>query len=103
MKPGLRLVEFSLYIAPSLRQARRAQGCLFAEVRPADGRYFSLTAWESPAAMKRYARSWPHRIAMARAAVLATESRFHHFHAEGPPDWTDALARWRAAGLDRAA
>ncbi len=103
VKNRFRLLEFSLYVGPSLRQARMAEGCLFAAVRPYAGRYFSLTAWASPAAMKRYAQSGPHRCAMARVSVLSTDSRFHHFHADEIPDWPEALDRWHAAGLRDAA
>ena len=103
VKNRFRSLEFSRYVGPSLRQARMAEGCLFAAVRPHDGRYFSFTAWDSPAAMKRYARSGPHRRAMARASVLSSDSRFHHFHADELPDWSEALDRWHAAGLRDAA
>ena len=98
VKNAFRLIEFTLYVAPSLRQARAAPGCLHAEVFPADGYYFSLTAWQSPADMKRYARSRPHLYAMRRASVLSSASRFHHFQAETIPTPADALSRWRLAG-----
>ncbi|MDJ0629921.1 MAG: hypothetical protein QNJ44_16805 [Rhodobacter sp.] len=93
----LKRIEFSLYILPVLLQARRAHGNLHAEVTFRDDIHFSLTAWNSPAAMKRYAQSLPHRLAMARAPRLADFSQFHHWHADNAPDWTEAIDRWKQA------
>ena len=93
----LKRIEFSLYILPALRQARSADGNRFAAVTARHGVHFSLTAWDSPAAMKRYARSRPHRLAMLRAPRLADFSQFHHWHADAMPDWEEAIDRWRLA------
>lgn len=87
---------FFLLAAPSLRQAQEADGNLFSQVKGAQGRQFSLTAWESPAAMKVYAKSGAHARAMAAAARVASDGYFHFYHSDALPDWGDALARWYA-------
>ncbi len=87
---------FSFFAVPAFMQARRAPGNRFADARFVDGRHFSLSAWESPQAMRAYAVSGPHARAM-RAASWLGSGPFARYTADAPPDWDEALAVWYAA------
>lgn len=81
----------------SLRQARRAPGCVQSGVTARDGGFYSLTVWDSPAARDAYARSGAHLQAMRAARRLLTGFRAHSFTSDTVPAWDEALARWHAA------
>jgi hypothetical protein len=87
---------FSAYAVPAFLQARNAPGNRFADARFVDGRHFSLSAWESPRAMRDYAISGRHARAM-RAARWLGSGPFAHYASDAPPSWEEALAVWRAA------
>ncbi|MEM8919841.1 MAG: hypothetical protein AAGB25_00635 [Pseudomonadota bacterium] len=91
---GLKLAEFQVRAFLSLRQARKADGNLHAAVAIRHGLHFSLSVWDTPAAMKRYAASGAHLKTMTRAPAITTESEFHHFICERIPTWDDALREW---------
>lgn len=95
LKSSLRAPEFLLRSALSMRQARRHPGNLFAGVNVADGMMFSLTAWESPVAMKEFARKAEHLNALQSCVRLTEWYRFHHYLCRSTPVWDDALTRWR--------
>ncbi|MEL7215072.1 MAG: hypothetical protein AAGJ96_03935 [Pseudomonadota bacterium] len=88
---------FYLLAAPSLMQARRTVGCVFAETTTETGVVFSITGWDSPAAMKRYARAWPHRLAAWSTPYLTASDRFFHFYAAERPSLAEAISRWHSA------
>jgi hypothetical protein len=87
---------FSAYAVPAFLQARNAPGNRFADARFVDGRHFSLSAWESPRAMRDYATSARHARAM-RAARWLGSGPFAHYVSDDLPTWEAALAVWRAA------
>lgn len=87
---------FSFYAVPAFLEARRAPGNLFADSRVMDGRHFSLSAWESPRAMRDYATSGRHARAMRAAAWLGS-GPFAHYVSDDVPTWEKALAVWCAA------
>jgi len=89
--------EFAFRSFLALRQARRAQGCLGAQVFPGPEGFFSLTLWDSAAAMKTYATTGAHGRLLRRAPVIAEVFRFHHFPAEVMPEPAEARAHWYAA------
>jgi hypothetical protein len=93
---------FNFYAVPAFLDARRAPGNRFADARFVDGRHFSLTAWESPRAMRDYALSPRHARAM-RATSWLGAGPFAHYSSEHLPTWDEALAVWRAAHGDSAA
>ncbi len=96
VKSALHLPYFFMLAAPSLRQAQSFDGNVFAQVKSTQGRQFSLTVWETPAAMKVYARSGAHGRAMAAVARVARDGYFHFYQSDELPEWDDALARWNA-------
>ncbi|TMM55324.1 antibiotic biosynthesis monooxygenase family protein [Sulfitobacter sabulilitoris] len=89
------LLPFYFYTRRALRQARRAKGCVKAGLIAADGCYLSVSVWESPGDMKRYAASGAHAQALRASRWLVAWFRFHHFQSEEPPRMSQALAYWR--------
>lgn len=102
VKSALRWPEFFLLTMGSLVQARRAPGVLSAQVFPEEEGFFSLSVWESPAAMKRYATSGAHGRAMRRSARVAVVFPFHHFPCDDIPTPQQAVQLWRAREAERA-
>lgn len=96
---GMRFApEFYLFASMALRQAQRDASCLSASTFQRKGLDFSLTVWESPAAMKTYALSGAHARLLGRADRLAEVFHFHHFHCDAAPSQDEAYVRWRAYG-----
>jgi hypothetical protein len=87
---------FNFYAVPAFLEARRSPGNRFADARFVDGRHFSLSAWESPRAMRDYATSGRHARAM-RAASWLGSGPFANYVSDDLPTWDEALAVWRAA------
>jgi heme-degrading monooxygenase HmoA len=52
--------------------------------------HFTLSGWESEAAMKQFARGGAHLDAMKQSAKLATELRTYTYEADQLPDWNTA-------------
>ena len=94
-RPGVRFAGLALLSALSLVQARLSPGCLLARAFPSDGRLLSMTVWDSPAAMKRFARSGPHRLAMRLSGRLAVVDRFVHYQTASLPTVEEGRMRWR--------
>lgn len=94
-RPGGWVLLVTLLSLLSLLQARLTKGCASALVFEADGRFLSMTVWTSPAAMKRFARSGPHRLAMRLADRTAETDRFVHYQTGSMPTMAEGRARWR--------
>lgn len=98
------LLPFFILTQFAMRQARRASGCVSARVFERDGAYFSITVWDSPAAMKRYATTGAHAWAMKASPYLVAWFIFHHYQTEDTrPRIRDAYALWQGARRLRAA
>ena len=66
---------------------------LFAQ--PFSSNYWTLSAWESSAAMGAFMRASPHREAMVELPKVLSEFRTWRWTSTGralPPSWDDALA-----------
>jgi hypothetical protein len=81
---------FQFYAVPAFLQARSAPGNRFADARVVDGRHFSLSAWDSPQAMRAYATSGRHLRAM-RAARWLGDGPFAQYTTDDLPTWEEAL------------
>lgn len=92
---GGRLAVLAVLSALSLVQARLSRGCVQARAFPVDGQLLSMTVWDSPAAMKRFARSGPHRLAIRLSGWLAETDRFVHYQTGRPPTVEEGRMRWR--------
>ncbi|MEM7270986.1 MAG: antibiotic biosynthesis monooxygenase [Pseudomonadota bacterium] len=93
----LGFLRFARHARRAMRQAKTAEGCLFAEANRTDGLFFSLTAWEDEAALLAFSRSGDHLEAMRAMGRIGENRGFHRYHSDAPPAWTDALNRWRQA------
>lgn len=52
--------------------------------------HFTLSAWQSEADLKRFARSGEHSTAMKHTRELATEVRTYTYSSDTLPDWSNA-------------
>lgn len=52
--------------------------------------HFTLSAWQSEADLKRFARSGEHSTAMKHTRELATEVRTYTYSSDSLPDWSNA-------------
>ena len=87
--------EFWRHAIPSFNQCRAADGCLLAETFREDGFMHTLTAFETRAALRAFARSGAHRNA-AKAFQRIASGKILSWEAETLPDRAEALAIWRA-------
>jgi hypothetical protein len=87
---------FVNHAVAALGEARAAPGCIWAGTHAQRGYAFSLSVWNSPADMKRYARSRLHARAMRWAWMTAEVTRFCHFPVGAVPSWDEAIAQWDA-------
>ena len=91
----LLMPAFQVFAVPSFAQSSGAEGNRLTDARFVDGRYFSLSAWDSPAAMRAYAKSGAHARAV-RASSWLGSGPFTFFTSLTPPTWEEALEKWRA-------
>ncbi len=64
--------------------------------QPLRSDYWTLSAWEGPAALGRFLREDPHREAMVDLPKTLSEFKTWRWKATGtalPPSWDDALTR----------
>jgi hypothetical protein len=64
--------------------------------QPLRSDYWTLSAWEGPAALGRFLREDPHREAMVELPKTLSEFKTWRWKATGtalPPSWDDALTR----------
>jgi hypothetical protein len=92
-----RLASFFMKTMPSLKQAQKAPGNLFAETHNFDLlTYGTLSGWESEAAMRGYRNSGAHLEAMKVSRAMTVLLQSSHFETEERPTLADALARMEA-------
>ncbi|MEU0738370.1 DUF3291 domain-containing protein [Streptomyces sp. NPDC006134] len=80
------------------RQVSRAPGAYGASLKaePFKRTFWTLSAWESPEALKDFARSGPHAPTSRKLAAQMRDARFVTWTAAGddlPPSWTEAQRR----------
>ncbi|MFI9342733.1 DUF3291 domain-containing protein [Streptomyces sp. NPDC052773] len=80
------------------RQVSRAPGAYGATLKaePLKRTFWTLSAWESPAALKTFARSGPHGPTARILAAEMKDAKFATWTVPGdrlPPDWTEAVRR----------
>lgn len=90
------LPAFFWYALSSVSQAKRAPGNLSTTTRRrAKNAFWTLTVWESEAAMRAYMNSGSHRQAMPKLAQWCDEASVVHWQTEveHPPSWQEAEQR----------
>ena len=82
----------------ALAAARKAPGCVHAELFRRGRLYFALSVWRSEAEMQAYARGAAHGPLMPLAGSLMKSFRNESWDSDTMPDRDAALARWQALG-----
>lgn len=91
-----RLPAFARHVAQIVRQSHNAPGRLYqSTTHKGLLRYYTLTAWESEAAMKKFRNSGAHLAAMKDLQRLSDDYGSTHFQAEAIPNWEQALTLLR--------
>lgn len=83
--------RFAWHAVRSMRQARTAEGNLFADARRIDGVHHTLTVWTSRDAMRAYLVAGAHLEAM-KAFKDIGEGTTVGYTADAVPTWWSALA-----------
>ena len=84
---------FWRHAIPSLQQAKRAPGNLFADVRKIDGVQHTLTVWDDRKAMRAYLSSGAHLRAIRAFRVIGS-GRICGYETDRQPGWDEALEYW---------
>ncbi|MEX0327663.1 MAG: hypothetical protein AB3N07_02980 [Ruegeria sp.] len=87
--------EFFWRAGQALKQAQGDPLCLYADVFPHNGIYFSLSVWQDIEAMLTFAQSGPHRRVLEVSDRLAISHEFHHFPCIAVPSQDQALRVWK--------
>lgn len=90
---------FFRHAIPSLIQARKAPGNIFADVRRVAGVQHTLTVWESRAAMRAFVSSGAH-LKAAGAFRQIGRGRMCGYEVDRQPSWDEALDYWHQYGRE---
>jgi hypothetical protein len=82
--------KLSLWGLKISRQAKTQKGFIRMKNTGFGYLHFTLSAWESEADLKNFARCGAHLEAMKESRNLATEIRIYTFRSEQIPDWREA-------------
>lgn len=99
LKAPWHALSFWWHAIRSMRQAISAPGNLRAETKTINGVHHTLTVWESPAAMRAYLTTSPHKEAMSAFSKIAT-GKVYGYLADVPPDWSEVHDIWLTKGRD---
>jgi heme-degrading monooxygenase HmoA len=93
-----RLPRFLRYVMAIKRQLDKTEGLMGYSLlaKPIRSNYWTLSAWESDEALRRFIREPPHRDAMADLPNYLSGFKTTRWMAAWnglPPRWSDALAR----------
>ena len=91
-------IRFFRAVQEIRRQLRDAKGLIgySLRARPLSGRYFTLSAWESPEALDAFVQTEPHARNMREIGPMLGDTGFRSWElpaSELPPSWTDAQQR----------
>ncbi|WP_297370218.1 antibiotic biosynthesis monooxygenase [Acidocella sp.] len=95
------LPGFAVYALRSLRQARFATGFLGGSLlNDYERTFWTMTAWDDEAAMRRFMNAGAHVAAMRRLAGWCDEASVVHWQQSGTalPDWAEADTKMREEG-----
>ena len=95
------LLPFAYHANRSRRQAESAAGCRRVHVRKTRGlTFWTLSLWESEAALRQYLTGGAHRQAMPKLAQWCDEAAVTHWEHEttDEPSWDAAAARLAKQG-----
>jgi len=86
-----RVLPFVRFSVMSMKQAKKADGCLYATASNGGWRIgYTLTAWVSREAMLQFRNSGAHKQAMQQTGRLARRYRTFVWEADELPGWKQA-------------
>lgn len=93
-----RILPWAIYTAQVVKQLARADGLVGYSLlaRPLSKRFWTLSAWESEAALRAFVQDQPHRRIMTALAPHMDKTKFVRWIVKGcdlPLRWDDALRR----------
>jgi hypothetical protein len=97
----LYLPGFAWFTLRSVRQVKRAEGLLHQAVaRDQEGAFWTLTTWQSEAAMRGFRNTGAHRKVMPLLAEWCDEATYAHWvqNENTSPSWAEAGRRLIAEG-----
>ncbi len=83
----------------AMAAAKSAPGNRLADARSHNGYHHTLSVWDTKEDMLAFIHGKVHGAAIKAFPDIAMGKTFG-YHAEGPPDWDAALARWHADAVD---
>jgi hypothetical protein len=93
------LPGFFLWSQRSIKQARTAAGYKAGfTLMDKSWTFWTMTGWESEAAMKAYRGSEFHKTAMKKLPDWCDEASVAHWTGDALPDWTEAWDRMQKEG-----
>lgn len=102
LKSYWRVVPFFIYTAQVVKQLASAEGLLGYSflARPLSKRFWTLSAWETEAALRYFVQQPPHKRIMTALAPHMDETMFVRWAVKGsqlPLNWDDALRRFESS------
>jgi heme-degrading monooxygenase HmoA len=91
---------FMKHVSRINRQLRQSEGIIDSRLRGGFARNYTLTAWESKAAMQRFRKQGAHLDAMRAISHVSNEYASCHYEADTLPDWKEALQKVHACLSD---
>jgi len=97
---SLRFLPAHLFYAiRALRQARRSDGCLAADVRQLGLRVFwTRTLWRDHRVLRDFMVSGAHRAVLPKLQLWCDEASLADWESESLPDWGEAETKMRRTG-----
>jgi quinol monooxygenase YgiN len=100
LKHAGHMPRFMLYTARIVNQLRRSEGLAGYSLRAnlISHEFWTLSAWKSEALLRKFVDTVPHAQTMNDLVGKMGPTGFIRWQVTGadlPPDWTDALTRWR--------
>ena len=96
LKTNLYYPRFMYHAVPSMIQAQKADGNLFAETKTIKGCHHTLTVWEDKTSMRKYMVSGAHVKAMKVTKEIAdlSNTKTYGYEADHVPTWEEAIVQW---------
>ena len=93
--------EFLFRALASVRQARRSDGCLGADIRrEVQLIFWTRTLWQDEQSMRTFIMTGAHRVVMPKILDWCDEASLAHWqqNSDNLPDWSTAMTRMKTDG-----
>ena len=92
------LLPFQWDTFRSMRQARRAEGCVMMALRFHQGAFWTLTQWRDAESMRAYMTAGPHKKAMPKLMHWCDEASLAHWESTTRPKWAEGEEKLATMG-----